>query len=235
MDLDKKSEALVGLGKKLVVELGLDDSVDTLGRWMAHYLAELIEDCQSEADSTDKVRAELRDTVLALWAHRAALPDGKRPLEDFEPVFETLSSLRPSGEHRYARVRYLPEEMEGESPEAVSWLDLARQIDFASKSLIDYCISSATEKALDQAAEWVQLQEDAGVEEEPLILVIRAVRDRSEVYTDPDPDEEKIRELSQIKKNLEIFGSRASELLLEITEKLDALPVLASEPKEDTE
>ena len=35
------------LGKKLIDELGLDQSVDTLGRWMAHYIAEKMEDAQA--------------------------------------------------------------------------------------------------------------------------------------------------------------------------------------------
>jgi len=28
------------LGKQLIAELGLDQSIDTLSRWMAHYIAE---------------------------------------------------------------------------------------------------------------------------------------------------------------------------------------------------
>ena len=35
-----RSDSVLALGKKLVDELGLDQSVDTLGRWMAHYIAE---------------------------------------------------------------------------------------------------------------------------------------------------------------------------------------------------
>lgn len=36
------SDSVLDLGRKLVQELDLDPGVDTLGRWMAHYVAELI-------------------------------------------------------------------------------------------------------------------------------------------------------------------------------------------------
>ena len=35
-DESARSEAILALGRRLVQELGLEPSVDTLGRWMAH-------------------------------------------------------------------------------------------------------------------------------------------------------------------------------------------------------
>lgn len=35
----KRSESVIALGKRLVEELGMEPGVDTLGRWMAHYVA----------------------------------------------------------------------------------------------------------------------------------------------------------------------------------------------------
>ncbi len=34
--------AVVRLGERIVAELGLEESTDTLSRWMAHYIAESI-------------------------------------------------------------------------------------------------------------------------------------------------------------------------------------------------
>ena len=49
---------VLDLGRALVEELGLDPGVDTLSRWMAHYIAELIEDAET-------VKVENRPAKLA--------------------------------------------------------------------------------------------------------------------------------------------------------------------------
>jgi hypothetical protein len=92
----KRSENVISLGKRLVEELGLEPSVDTLGRWMAHYIAELIK----KADETNKP-AERRmamkiccETILRLWKHRSSLPHGARPLGNLESVLNAIENLR---------------------------------------------------------------------------------------------------------------------------------------------
>src|SRR5206468_12121550 len=88
-----RSDSILKLGKKIVDELGLDQTVDTLGRWMAHYIAEKIGDVEA-ATGEDRAQkmSECRDAILQLWAHRSELPNGKRPFEDFEPIFRALQS-----------------------------------------------------------------------------------------------------------------------------------------------
>jgi hypothetical protein len=90
------SDAVLALGKKLVAELGLDQSVDTLSRWMAHYIAELMHAAETAEDAK---RQELTSrccvAILDLWRHRRELPDGKRPFEDIEPILRALQSLDP--------------------------------------------------------------------------------------------------------------------------------------------
>lgn len=39
----KRSSDVLELGKLLVKALDLDETVDTLGRWMAHHIAELMQ------------------------------------------------------------------------------------------------------------------------------------------------------------------------------------------------
>jgi hypothetical protein len=39
----RPSRDLISLGERIVAEFGLDQSTDTLGRWMAHRVAELME------------------------------------------------------------------------------------------------------------------------------------------------------------------------------------------------
>ena len=54
-----RSDSVLVLGKKIVDELGLDQSADTLGRWMAHYLAEKIEDAKA-ATGEARARKDVR-------------------------------------------------------------------------------------------------------------------------------------------------------------------------------
>lgn len=72
----KRYTAIIELGKKLVDELELNDSVDTLGRWMAHYIAELLYDAEHNPDEIVRAtkHAELRDSIWAFWVNRYELP-----------------------------------------------------------------------------------------------------------------------------------------------------------------
>ena len=77
----------MALGKKLVTEQGFDGSVDTLGRWMAHHIAELIHEAESSNDDARPVKmAHVREAVLALWSHRHVLPNGRSPFAGMEPI-----------------------------------------------------------------------------------------------------------------------------------------------------
>ena len=84
------------LGKHLVRELDFEDGVDTLGRWMAHHLAELI--YESENGKTTGIRFEASqqaaETILKIWEHRKALPRGAYPLAKFEDLLKVIDRLR---------------------------------------------------------------------------------------------------------------------------------------------
>ncbi|MHB1938668.1 MAG: hypothetical protein ACYCOR_19110 [Acidobacteriaceae bacterium] len=97
----------MGLGKHLVSELGLEDSNDTLGRWMAHHVAELItatEEAESKAEKA-VIGARTVETILKLWEHRTVLPGQAYPLAQFREILELLSKLTPDANpwHHQAR------------------------------------------------------------------------------------------------------------------------------------
>ena len=125
-----QSDSVVALGKKLVDELGLDQSVDTLGRWMAHYIAEKIEAAEcATGDARDQKMAECRDAILKLWAHRSELPNGQRPFKEFERLFRALRSLDLDD----PTPRYFPQasvavEQDEESDATKRWLKKASAI-----------------------------------------------------------------------------------------------------------
>lgn len=71
----------MSLGETIVQELGLENSNDTLGRWMAHRLAELMERAEQATEDADReaARKEATDLVLRLWDHRSSWPHGWPP------------------------------------------------------------------------------------------------------------------------------------------------------------
>ena len=85
------------LGRHLVRELGYEDQRDTLGRWMAHHLAELIDKADNGATAAERLRARksATETILKIWEHRASLPGNAYPLAPYEELLKVLDRLRP--------------------------------------------------------------------------------------------------------------------------------------------
>jgi len=85
------------LGQHLVRELKLDDSVDTLGRWMAHYVAELISVAEKATSKKDRLAAQKRamEAILRIWEHRESLPGYAYPLARYDEILSVLDHLRP--------------------------------------------------------------------------------------------------------------------------------------------
>lgn len=222
----ERSEAIIALGKKIVTELRLDKSVDTLGRWMAHHVAELIHNVEN-ATGKDKLVEQtlLRDTVLSLWAHRFELPRGVRPLEDLEPVLRALESLDPENNaSRYFSTARAPEDETQESEVTRKWLDLAKKMDYASKTLIDYCVTSAADSAIDQSCEWVELARQAGADDSLELSVIRLIKYQRDLMKEPDLSAQQRRILLDRKQKLEAFLLMTTALVTEIETRLDTLP-----------
>lgn len=86
-----------------MTELELDESVNTLSRWMAHYLAELISATETaSADKKQELEQRCADTIMKLWANRDTFPDGIRPFKNFEPIFRVLEKLDPDRDESYS-------------------------------------------------------------------------------------------------------------------------------------
>ncbi|WP_220475064.1 AVAST type 3 anti-phage proein Avs3b [Burkholderia pseudomallei] len=185
------SDNTLELGRKLVNELGLDQSVDTLGRWMAHYIADLVTKAETAAACAEKSVAEREcfNAILALWKHRSELPDGHRPFQALEPVMRAIESLDPENNTpRYFRAARPPKGEAAETSEQERWLTLADELDYSAKVLIGYCLVEAAEASLDESKEWVKLAtaiEDDGVPE----IVVRVVSTAADMMKEPDLNE----------------------------------------------
>jgi hypothetical protein len=96
----KPPKDVLGLGRHLVNELKLEDGVDTLGKWMAHHIAELIYNSEKERTAIKRLQArrEAVDTILKIWEHRYTLPGECYPLAQYKDVLMVLSALRPNND-----------------------------------------------------------------------------------------------------------------------------------------
>src|SRR5680860_5396 len=130
-------DAILQLGKKLVDEFDLDTSTDTLGRWMAHYIAELILDAETAA-SEERIKKKLRcaKAILEFWKHRRDFPDGKRPFEDVEQILRILESLDPKCDtpRYFSHLRTGANDVE-QNPETKRWLDTIDAVSYTHLTL----------------------------------------------------------------------------------------------------
>lgn len=94
----KPPKDVLGLGQHLVHELGLVGRRDTLGSWMAHHLAELIDKAENGQTEAGRSQAQktATETILKVWEHRRSLPGKAYPLASYENVLKVLDVLRPS-------------------------------------------------------------------------------------------------------------------------------------------
>ena len=187
---------LLELGKRLVAELGKEDSTDTLGRWQSHYLAELISAAEGAiGENAQTMRDKCFEKILALWSHSSSFPSGRRPFEDIEPIARALESLDPDSHvPRYFRFAKENREVSEDS----DLVELIQGIDAAARILIGDLIAQLYEQTDGAAREWVQMEPNTA--SWPL-MVFRAV----DKYGMPQPE-------TKEQRAIETLTARINEL-----------------------
>jgi hypothetical protein len=220
--VSSQSKGVLDLGKKLVDELGLDEGVDTLGRWMAHYIAELILDAEGAGPEDKASKLErCASAILDLWQHRAALPNGTRPFEDVEPILRALESLDPFDEtpRYFRRPRMMAADAEPDT-EVGKWLKIADGIDSTARLLIRHCLALASQAAQEKTAEWVALAEAAGLDEDMDVRALRILILEAELSGDEAPEDAERKEIEERLSRLAAFQEVAEALAAELRSKL---------------
>ena len=98
MELSKPPKDVLGLGQHLVRELDFENGADTLGRWMAHHLAALMDEAENGATAAvrSKARKDATETIIKIWEHRTSLPGKAYPLAPYKDALLVLERLRPT-------------------------------------------------------------------------------------------------------------------------------------------
>lgn len=213
------------LGKQLVAELGLDQSADTLSRWMAHYIAELIHSAEiANEKNRDEQRSKCASAILELWNHHTAMPNGRRPFQDYEPILRTLESLDPNSNiPRYFRPVRETAAKQQKNTESATWLDSADKLDYTARLLIRFCLTCAARDAVDKSKKWVALAEAAGATNDGYLSVIRFVSYEAELSDKETATNEERQEIENRIKQLEYFANLAEMLSGRLRAKLDTI------------
>ena len=196
----------INLGKQLVAELRREPDVDTLSRWMAHYVAEQIVIAEN-ATGAKKAAAETKcfQTILALWNHRSTFPHGRRPFEAFGPTLQALARLDPDEPRSYYHsiVKPATEQKEPKEPDVVQkLLNFIFAIDSAARILIDVALSEITKTSLSEQT-MAMLKNSLPVPSSNDVTAIRILIKRSKKLDQPDPDDEQQVYRQMIQERLE--------------------------------
>lgn len=223
MEHSVQHKRVIELGKRIVQELELDRSCDTLGRWMAHHLAELIAQAEQgpEGDAS-AVYQECRTAIFELWEHILSVPTKTRPFRDLEPIVETIRALDPDERSYFYQTRAQEVADSSDLPVAAKdWLKLSRGIDYSARLLIQMCFDRVANETSGKLKEWIELASDAGARDLPIVRVIHQLEgQRTSSKRSVEEEREKLRE------RLERLHSmvRLSELLArDIQDQLDEL------------
>ncbi|HVW57831.1 MAG TPA: hypothetical protein VHC00_19315 [Rhizobiaceae bacterium] len=202
----KRSRDVLELGKLLVKALDLDQTVDTLGRWMAHHVAELMQAVE-EAEGREKADIEdrCRNAILELWEHISFFPRGHRPFADVEPLLAVIRSLDPDNRayfyHSEAQMLLSSSEMDEETRQ---WMELAQGIDYSARLLVSMSLRKAASDLVEDKREWFDLAESLDVD----IPMTRLVR----VVVDGEKQNEEQRKLEGITRAIEALQNRRERL-----------------------
>lgn len=154
--LKHSEEEILKLGKKLIAELELVYTVNTLARWMGHYLAELmnnIDKCESEEEKS-KLQKECCDVILEIWEKRERIPIEK-PTEKLKPIIDVLSLLKKN-EYPFIRHRFLGNNA-GLRNKNSSWLSFLEIVKNNSERIYrKSLISMISEELLKKDKEWIE-------------------------------------------------------------------------------
>lgn len=230
MESSETQQQVISLGKQLVKELALEPGVDTLSRWMAHYIAEQIINAE-KAQGKDKQEFEKHcfNLILQLWSHHDSYPRGKRPFERFEPILNAMERLNPDNTYpRYHSLYWTQAESSSKTDikqkEVQQWVDIALNIDAVAKLLIEFSLRQAIEDAKDEnTKEWLKNASDLPNSEDVSIIIHFLPEEVDEKADLKYTLERKLKELKNHIEKLEAFNKFCLQLRDKYNEEVNRL------------
>lgn len=156
---------MIALGEQIVALFTDRDWADLLTRWMAQYVAELIDAAEnSPAEERPELRKQCAEAITELWQSRAVWPHNTNPLKDFAPILATLEALHPENSRPFYNQQFWTHvENKEVSEETKKWLELIQGIDHTSRILIDHALNAAVVGATANEYDWISKATKAGL------------------------------------------------------------------------
>jgi hypothetical protein len=206
------SEA-IQLGKKLVAELNKNDNDDTLSKWMAHYLSELVLRIDSEkGEQKAQLQKECAELILKIWKQKRRGNPDLHPFANLDSTLRVLNTLASES----PRLWSFPRLQRDNDP----WEQFSERIEKTSysafKEVLRFTLASDVfESVMEFKDDFGSLLDDDENEViEKLHLIIK--RTDSSVF-----HEERIKLPMELKKELTIF--RLEKLIDKQKKALDEL------------
>lgn len=152
--LKYSEEKVLKLGKTLISELELDYTVNTLARWMTHYIAELIQKIETSKSEEEKkqLKKECCKLILELWGKRERLPI-KKPTERLKPIISVLELLKEK-EHPFISFG-LPNNSRDKNSK--TWSEFLKIVKENSERIFNKSLLSLIDdKILERDNQWVE-------------------------------------------------------------------------------
>ncbi len=166
--LKYSEEKVLKLGKTLISELELDSTVNTLARWLAHYIAELIQKIEISNSKEEKkqLKKECCELILELWNKRERLPI-KNPTERLKPIISVLELLKER-EHPFIPF-YIPNNSRNKNTK--TWSEFLKIVKENSEKIFNKSLLSLIDdKILEKDNKWVENHGEFLSDEEKTII-----------------------------------------------------------------
>ena len=145
MEDSKPFSEVVELGRLIVRQLGLEETQDTLSRWLAHRIAEVMTAAEEASDARERAELgeECEELILRVWERRSNWPHGWPPAE----AAEALDRLMPT--HGVFRNQG--------ALEPVTWLDaLPRLEEMQAREVRLVLRAGLLDSPASEAEEWLE-------------------------------------------------------------------------------
>ncbi|MGY3606983.1 MULTISPECIES: hypothetical protein [unclassified Bradyrhizobium] len=218
----KTTKELLALGGRLVEQFKLRADEDTLGQWIAHHLAEkLLAHKSASGPAKAALEAELVDTILKFWKHRAYFPRGTKPFEGYDAVLRALESFDPRPENsRYFFYPAAEELTKSATAPSQAWIDTAKIIDRGARAMINICFQQAARASKQPDETWISAAKVLAEEADCDVIVIKYVKVLQDDEESVDPTDFERERLKQKREDIAQLVRAGIPLLQMIDEHL---------------
>ena len=232
MAQSKQFQEILLLGKTLVDLFSEHGRTDLTTSWMAHYLAELMQQVSKEKNATKKraLQKKTSEIIMELWKKRRHFPGNTAPLADLEHAVDIIKALKDqkSDDLYWRRFR-------GSESDSV-WGRYIYSLRKAVEDSLKITLGATVAKsALDREKKWGKHNAFLLEHEKEIINFLDAELDKDNslikiIYTtENDPDKSK-----KVPDKMTRVFNKLRELLNNQTEALSKLEEQIIKPKEIT-